>query len=146
MSLRVSDIMTADLVTLEEHEDLSLADSIMALGRIRHLPVVTDGALVGLVTHRDILASHAARPQAGDSVAEATAETAARRRVLAGDIMTREVRTVSPETTVLDAARIIHEHKLGCLPVVDGGKLVGIVTEADFVQLVIRGLEAEADA
>jgi len=132
--LEVRDIMSTELVTLEEGEDLSLADTIMALARIRHLPVVRDGQLVGLVTHRDLLRAQADRLRAGQGDREGAAIDVA-------EIMTRDVRTVTPDTAVLDAARTIEAEKLGCLPVVEGDLLVGIVTEADFVSLVIEALE-----
>jgi CBS domain-containing membrane protein len=135
--LEVRDIMSTELVTLEETEDLSLADTIMALARIRHLPVVRDGALVGLVTHRDLLRAQATRLQAWSDAVEPGLESP----VPVADIMVREVRTVTPQTAVLDAARTIEADKLGCLPVVEGNELVGIVTEADFVSLVIEALE-----
>ena len=137
--LSVDKIMATDLVTLEEDEDLAIADTIMNLARIRHLPVVQDGRLVGLITHRDLLRAQVSlfadlSPTESDQL---------KRQILAGDIMTRDVRTVTPDTPVLDVAKQMFRRKIGCVPVVDGERLVGIVTEADFVRLVIDGLEHE---
>ncbi len=136
----VDRIMSTELVTLEMDEDLGMADTIMNLARIRHLPVVREERLVGLVTHRDILRAQVSL------FAELTPKQSAEinREILACDIMTREVETVGPGTSVLEVARLMYRRKLGCVPVVeDDGRLVGIVTEADFVRLVIDGLEQE---
>lgn len=139
MAYLVRELMSKDPVTLDEDQDLSLAETIMSLGRIRHLPVVRDGRLVGLVSHRDLL-----RVQAStlDGLSFEERERQAR-RVTAAEVMVRDVRSVAPDTPVLEAARLIHKHKLGCLPVVEGRRLVGIVTEADFLGVVIQALERE---
>lgn len=132
-SLLVKDIMTTDVVTLEVDENLDVADTVMNLARIRHLPVVNDGKLVGLVTHRDLLAAQASTMTPEDADLN--------KYVMARQIMRSDVRTVDSETSVLEAARVMKEFKYGCLPVVDDGTLVGIITEADFLDLVIRALE-----
>lgn len=135
--LLVRDIMSTDLVTLEENEDLDLADTVMTMARIRHLPVVADGCLVGLITHRDLLAAQLS------VFAEVTEHESLElnQAISVSEIMRTNIRTVSPDTTVLEAARTMHAKKYGCLPVVDGEKLVGIITDADFLVLVIRAME-----
>jgi len=136
--LRVADIMSSDLVTLAEDDTLAEARSCMDRGRIRHLPVVRDGRLVGLVTHRDLLA-------ASLSVFAEVSRSEQRRlfsRIPVRELMHDAV-TVGPDTQVRDAARILIESNFGCLPVVDAkGALVGIVTEADFLRLTVRLLDA----
>lgn len=118
----VADIMTRDLVTLNEEDNLGRLEYGMTQQRIRHLPVVDGRRLVGLITHRDLL-----RAAAGKVGAEA----------FVARVMTRDPTTVRPETSLGDAARILAESKFGCLPVVDrDGNLVGIVTEHDFVKLL----------
>lgn len=136
--LRVVDIMSTDLVTLELDETLQLAEMAMKHGRIRHLPVVKNGALVGLVTHRDLLEAQVS------SLAEATTEELAdlKLSIQVREIMATDIRTVAPQTPVIEAASLLKSHKFGCLPVVEDGKLVGIVTEADFIDLAIRALKA----
>ena len=139
--LLVRDIMSTDLVTLDENEDLDLADTVMSLARIRHLPVVADDRLVGLITHRDLLSAQIsifAEVSEHESVEINQAITAK-------EIMRTNIRTVTPETTVLEAAQTMHQRKYGCLPVVDGDNLVGIITEADFLELVIRAVGKAPD-
>ena len=136
--MKVADLMSTDLVTLTEDETLAHAQRCMARGRIRHLPVVRDGVLTGLITHRDLLA-------ASFSIF-AEVESNEQRRIFdtvgVVEAMHRDVVTVSPDLGVAQAASILLENKYGCLPVVDEmGVLVGIVTEADFLRLTVRLLK-----
>ena len=136
--LKVADIMSRELVTLAEDDTLADARACMERGRIRHLPVVRDGRLVGLVTHRDMLA-------ASFSVfAEVSAREEKRlfSRIPVGELM-HDVISVAPESSVREAARLLLDNRFGCLPVVaKDGRLVGIITEADFLRLAVRMLEA----
>jgi len=136
--MNVSDLMTTDVLTLNEDDSLDLAHMEMSLARIRHLPVVREGRLVGLVTHRDIL-------RAMCSVfadLDALEQSDVLRAVTVHEIMLADVRTAEPEDDAADAGRVLLEGKIGCLPVVaDGDKLVGIITEADFVELAVAYLE-----
>ncbi|MBJ6762524.1 CBS domain-containing protein [Myxococcaceae bacterium JPH2] len=119
----VGELMTRPVVTLKETQNLAKADELLRLHRIRHLPVVRQGRLVGLVTHRDLLraAAHHGPPT--------------ERPIWAADIMTRDVATVRPDTPLRDAVRLILSQKYGCLPVVDeDDALLGILTEADLVK------------
>ena len=132
--MEVCDLMTTEVVTLTEDENLAHAQRCMAQGRIRHLPVVRDQELVGLVTHRDLLA-------ASFSVF-AEVEASEQRRIFSTvrvvEIMHRDVVSVPPDLEVSQAARILLENKYGCLPVVDSENgLLGIVTEADFLRLTV---------
>jgi CBS domain-containing membrane protein len=133
--MKVSELMSTDLVTLTEEETLDHAQRCMARGRIRHLPVVRDRRLVGLITHRDLLA-------ASFSIFAEVERTEQRRifdTIRVVDAMHRDVVTVSPDLRAAQAARILLENKYGCLPVVDADSiLIGIVTEADFLRLTVR--------
>lgn len=133
--LKVKDIMTTDVETLFEDETIDLAKNIMALGRIRHLPV-TDrrGRLVGLLTHRDLLRAlvelyRSVGPD--DFEADLLSVRAA---------MNTQVTTVSPDEPALRAAELIWNNKYGCVPVVENEQLVGIVTESDFVHMAMQQL------
>jgi CBS domain-containing membrane protein len=128
--------MTADPTTLKRNDKLTLADDIMRLGRVRHLPVVDDDdqTVVGIVTQRDLFR---------DALAQALGYGRhAQRKILdtlsVKDVMATEVVTASPEASLVEAAKILTERKIGCLPVVENGKLIGILTEGDFVALVAR--------
>lgn len=123
---RVADIMTRKLISLKLSDDLALADSILALGHFRHLPVVDGERLAGLITHRDLLRIWAERDRMDA------------RLVPAGEVMRRDPATATPDMPVFEAARLMNENKFGCLPVVEKGRLVGIVTELDFLQLAAQ--------
>jgi len=135
--ISVADFMTKDLVTVRESDDLALAESLLKLAGIRHLPVVRAGRLVGLLTQRDVLRS-------GQSGA------ASARGVAVDSIMTREPVSIAPGASLAQAARLMLDRKFGCLPVCgEDGTLVGIVTEADFVRFaadVVRDLDLVAEA
>lgn len=118
----VSELMSRELVTLTEAEELSRAEGLLQQRRIRHLPVVRAGKLVGLITHRDLLRVCATRGAAAQSVR-------------AGDVMNREVQTVAPDTPLREAVQRMLVAKYGCLPVtLPDGTLVGLLTEADLVR------------
>jgi CBS domain-containing membrane protein len=127
---RIGDLMTRDLITLHPDQSLFVAEEIMTLRQIRHLPVVDDaGALVGLITHRDLLAAqYSVLIQASGFPAVARAR----------DVMREDVWTVTSTMPAIEAAFTLRDHRFGCLPVVDDGKLVGIVTEADFLALLVE--------
>lgn len=122
----VGELMTrSNLVTLTETQNLAKAEELLRLHRIRHLPVVRNGKLVGLITHRDLLKAAAQRPPA-DPVNQP---------LLASDVMVRDVRTVRADTPTREAVKMMLDNKYGCLPVVGAdGELVGILTEADMVR------------
>ena len=135
--LKVRDVMTADPTTLKRNDKLTLADDIMRLGRVRHLPVLDDDGqlLVGIVTQRDLFR---------DALAQALGYGRhAQRKILdilaVKDVMATEVVTIRPDASLTYAARLLTERKIGCLPVVENGRLVGILTEGDFVALIARG-------
>ncbi|AEI69054.1 CBS domain-containing protein [Corallococcus macrosporus] len=129
--LTVGDLMVRDVITLQETDGLLRGDDVLKLQHIRHLPVLRGRKLVGLVSHRDLIRALARHP----------ASFGAPPRSMA-DIMTRELETVTPDTTAREAIHRLLDHRFGCLPVVDGeGALVGIVTEADFLRLAARLLD-----
>ena len=135
--LKVRDVMTADPTTLKRNDRLTLADDIMRLGRIRHLPVVDDDSqkLVGIVSQRDLFRDALAQALGyGRHAQQKILSTLSVKEVMASDVV-----TTSPDTSLVEAARLLIERKIGCLPVVENGRLVGILTEGDFVALIARG-------
>jgi CBS domain-containing membrane protein len=135
--LSVRQVMTTGPTTLKRNEKLTLAEDILQLGRIRHLPVIDDdddGKLIGIVSQRDLLRGALAQALGyGEHGRRKLLDT-----LLVKEVMATEVATTSPDTLLADAARILAERKIGCLPVVDNGRLVGILTEGDFVALAAR--------
>ena len=131
-TLRVRDVMTAEVRTLGRNDQLSLADDLMSAARIRHLPVLDeDGAVCGIVSQRDLFRGALAR-------ALGYGEAAQRKllgTLVVKEVMTTDVVTVDPDVPLVEAAATMLRHRIGCLPVVSGGRLLGILTEADFVRL-----------
>ena len=132
MAKTVRDIMSAEVTTLGRNDTLLLAKDIMNLGRIRHFPVVEDDELVGVVSQRDLYrASLGTVMQYGEKAQRAFLES-----VVVKEIMVDPI-SIGPDATVGDAARLMMEHKIGCLPVLENDRLVGIVTETDMLQVVV---------
>lgn len=134
--LRVRDIMTAEVTTLKRNDKLTLADDIMNLGRIRHLPVLDDEGeeLVGMVSQRDLFRGALAGALGyGQHAQRKVLDT-----IFVKEVMSSDLITTTPDTPLVAAARVLVERKIGCLPVIEKGRLVGIVTEGDFVATVAR--------
>ncbi len=132
--LSVGEIMTRKLVTMKGEDDLATLHDRMSESHIRHVPVVDDrGTLVGLVSHRDLLRSTLVeRPGVSSYVEDSILQ-----EMKVKEIMTTELEVVAPETDLREAARLMLREKYGCLPVVEGNRLIGILTEADFLRVVL---------
>jgi CBS domain-containing protein len=129
----VGDLMTREVVTMQSHEDLFTADTTMHNGRMRHLPIVgRHGGLVGIVSHRDLYAGGLLRALGYGSLARQEALES----VKLATVMKTILYTTTPDASIQEAAKIMLDHKVGCLPVLDGERLVGILTESDLVKLV----------
>jgi CBS domain-containing membrane protein len=137
--LRVRDIMTKEVTTLKRNDKLTLADEIMQLGRIRHLAVLDDETkqLVGILSQRDLFRGALAHALGYGKYAQHKVLDA----LFVKEVMSTNVRTTTPDTPLVEAAQVLLDEKIGCLPVVEGKRLVGIVTEADFVAMVARRSE-----
>jgi CBS domain-containing membrane protein len=134
--LQVRDLMTEGVFAVNVGDDLETVSNLMEDRNIRHAPVVDAlGGLVGLVTQRDLLRSGLT----GRVGMPPEVERQARLHVTAGEVMVQDVVTTRPDQDIRDAARVMLENKFGCLPVVEGYRLVGIVTESDFVRLLATG-------
>lgn len=134
-AMEVRELMTAALVTAPSDMPVVEARTLMQTARIRHLLVTSpDGKLQGIVTDRDIRLNLPS-PATSLSVWELNYLLA---RLTVGEVMSRTLVTTWPEATVIDAARVMLDHKLGALPVIDGDRLVGIITESDFVKAFAR--------
>jgi CBS domain-containing membrane protein len=135
--MKVRDIMTRDVATLDLNDELSLADDIMKLGRIRHVPVVDEGRLVGIMSQRDLFkASLASAMGFGEKAKREFMKT-----VAVKEVMVDEVITISPEASIEEAGKVMLEKKIGCLPVIEEGGLVGLVTETDILRHYVESKE-----
>jgi acetoin utilization protein AcuB len=135
----VADLMTGPLVTIGHDATVADAWSIIRSRQVRHLPVLdSDRRLIGMVTDHDlrlVILERCLREEPGR-----LAEILGRLRV--NEIMTWAVITVRPDADIRDAARIMHDHKLGALAVVADGRVVGILTATDVIQAVVGSPES----
>ena len=135
-SLRVRDVMSREVHTVKRNDELAIADELMKQKRVRHLPVLDeDGEVCAVVSQRDLFRGALLRALGYGS----RAEELMLKQVAVKEAMSAEIQTTAPDTPVADAARVMIERKIGCLPVIENGRLVGIVTETDFVRLVAEG-------
>ena len=121
-------LMTYGAQTVSSHDSLRVAADLMERGGFRRCPVVDNDQLVGIISDRDV--------RAHSGYLDSTRVTAA---------MTWEPKTVTAQMTAEDAARLMIEHKVGGLPVVENGKLVGIITATDVLKAFLR-VEAAAQS
>ncbi|HTY53645.1 MAG TPA: universal stress protein [Candidatus Binataceae bacterium] len=112
--------MTINPVTASPDDTLAEVQTRMRQGRFRSMPVVQDGKLIGIITDRDV------REHAGEIDKTGVAL-----------VMSKDVMTVKPETSIWDAARLLIDHKVGGLPVVENGQLVGMVTTIDLLKAFV---------
>lgn len=134
--LLVKDLMTHPAVTVGPTDPLREVIQLMETHHIRHVAVADAGQLQGLISHRDVL-----RSQEGSLSGAPSGEQAHMNRwIEARWVMTKEVHTVYPDTPALDAALMLRSHSYGCVPVVEHGQLVGMLTDSDFVEFAIQKL------
>jgi acetoin utilization protein AcuB len=127
---KVRDLMSAEVTTLRRADTFEIADGVMTMGRIRHLPILEDAKVVGVVSQRDLF-----RSALGAALAFRMHRPDELMRGLdVGDIMSGPAVTIGPDAPVQEAARTMWEKRIGCLPVVEEGRLVGILTETDILR------------
>ena len=128
--------MSQPAVTVGPTAPLREAIQLMEEKNIRHVAVAESGRLLGLISHRDVL-----RSQEGSlSGAVSSEQSHMNRWIEARWVMTKEVHTVYPDTPALEAALTLRSHAYGCVPVVEQGQLVGMLTDSDFVEYAIQEL------
>ena len=133
--MKVSEIMTRDVITLFEEDNLERVNQELGVFRFRHLPVIDDGKVVGILSQQDLL--RATFASSGDGVGKGGRAREARflEETFVRDVMHTDVMTVHPEEPVGEAAKLMLQNGFGVLPVVDAdGMLVGILTENDIVR------------
>jgi acetoin utilization protein AcuB len=132
--LLVEDSMARDVATLSPGSTAGEALALCRVRRIRHLPVLDEGRLVGVVSDRDL---RSATPALGDP-----ARAAALGEILVEDVMARDVVTARPDDPIDAAANTMRERAINCLPVLEGDELVGIVTSTDVMESLVHMLGA----
>jgi acetoin utilization protein AcuB len=133
--MKVRQWMTRSVMTLKPQDSLQHAHDRLRKYRINQFPVVRDGSLVGIVTDRDIRDAY---PSSLRRIRTEDIEEFAEERTV-DQIMTREVVTISPEATLRDAALRLRQYRLGALPVMEEGQLVGIITRSDLLEAMLTG-------
>ncbi|NOT55443.1 MAG: CBS domain-containing protein [Deltaproteobacteria bacterium] len=140
--MTVAEWMTTPVMTLKPGDSLWRAHERLAKYRINQFPVVHEGKLVGIITDRDVRDAYPSelkhlRAQDIEEFAEACT---------VGQIMTRTAVTISPQTTIREAAQRLRHRRIGALPVVDGDRLVGILTRGDVLDAFLEEQEARDTA
>ncbi|PKO23549.1 MAG: hypothetical protein CVU38_03480 [Chloroflexi bacterium HGW-Chloroflexi-1] len=133
----VREIMTSPAIVVSPDTTLPVANTLMKEHRIRHLPVVDNGRLVGIVSRGDLREASTTAAVNTDSY-ELNFMLS---RLTVGKLMTRKVLTVTQDAPIVHAAELMSEHKIACLPVVEAnGSVVGIVTGSDLLKMLVRKL------
>jgi CBS domain-containing protein len=141
-SLRVRDVMTSEVRTVGPNDRLRVVDELMKQGGFRHVVVVDEGRVVGVVSRRDIF--HGALAWAlgqGGKAHESHLAASPAKEVMASDVV-----WIDPDAPLSEAAALLRKHQVGCLPVVAGETLVGILTDGDFLALIATAMQPEASA
>ncbi|MFO0793451.1 MAG: CBS domain-containing protein [Candidatus Brocadiaceae bacterium] len=129
----VKDVMKTQLVTLNVDSKLGFANDIMYLGRIRHLPVVKGDILVGILTQRDLYRSSLTSILTNWKENKEFLDS-----IRVSEVMSKNVVTINPDATIEEAAQVMIDKKVGCLPVVkEKDKLIGLITETDVLQYFV---------
>ena len=134
--LKVADAMTRDVKTVQRNDPLSAAEALMDGGRFRHVVVLDEhDMLAGVISHRDMFYSRLTRSMGQGKYAHEKALAA----LMVKQIMQTDITTVDPDTRLDEAAELMMAGKIGCLPVLDGDALVGILTSSDFLGILAAG-------
>jgi len=130
--MKVKHVMSAPVMTVGRKEGLHVAEAIMRQSGFRHLPVAAKSELLGIITERDL---HRVADALSNDREEAAASAPA---ALVEDVMSRTIVTVGPETPLPHAAELMLQNSVGSLPVLECGRLVGILTRSDVLRWIAR--------
>jgi CBS domain-containing protein len=132
--VKVKDVMAKEVATLKVDDELSLAEDIMHLGRIRHLPVMDGDTLKGIISERDLYKASLASAIDYDP----KAKRRYMKTIAIKEVMTKDVITIGPDADIREAGRLMLHYKIGCLPVVRDGKMIGLITETDVLRYYVE--------
>ncbi len=141
---KVADHMTSPVITLRPSDTFIHALRVMQTHRLRHLPIVDSDKLLGIVSDRDmrrVLGNMRIDAEEEDPHTHVKGGIGQPSDVVMRDIMTQEVLTIEPDTTVAEVADHLVKNKIGSLPVVDNSRLIGIITEADLLRLFVEAFK-----
>ena len=128
--MQVREIMSKDIEVVDRNDNLRTVEERMATKQLRHLPVLEQGEVVGIVTQRDLFkAAMSSTMGYGEKAQQAYLQS-----VRVKEIMTYPVVTIAPDTSIAAAAEMLITKGIGCLPVVDGTTLVGMLTKTDLLR------------
>ena len=137
----VRDLMSSPPVIIDPDATLAEAEARMEEARVRRLPVVDrEGRLVGIISRGDVREGLSATAASNPYAPEAQEQW-----LTVADVMSSPVITVTPDTPIWRVADLMLQHKIGGLPVVEGGRVVGVITESDIFKLVVRQWRSESD-
>lgn len=133
----ISEIMTKNIIALNRDDDLETAEMLFKRNKIRHIPVVAEDVIIGMLSYTDLL-----RISFADAVYETEEEvdTLVYNMFTIDQVMAKNVVTVSSTATIKEVAKILAENEFHALPVVDDGRLVGIVTTTDLINYLLKQL------
>ncbi|RCT55365.1 CBS domain-containing protein [Winogradskyella sp. KYW1333] len=133
----ISEIMTKNIIALNRDDDLETAEMLFKRNKIRHIPVVAEEVIIGMLSYTDLL-----RISFADAVYETEEEvdTLVYNMFTIDQVMAKNVVTVSSTATIKEVAKILAENEFHALPVVDDGRLVGIVTTTDLINYLLKQL------
>lgn len=131
----VSEIMTKNIIAVNRTDDLETAEKLFKQHHIRHIPVVSGDVIIGMLSYTDLL-----RISFADATGEDDSEvdTVVYNMFTLDQVMTKNIITVSSVTTIKEVAQLLSKNEFHALPVVDSGKLVGIVTTTDLINYLIE--------
>ena len=131
----ISSIMTKDVITLNHTDDLTTAEGLFKSKKIRHIPVVSGSAIIGILSYTDLLRISFADSTGMD---EDSVDTVVYKMFTIEQVMAKNPVSVSSSTTIKEVAEILAKKEFHALPVVDNNELVGIVTTTDLINYLIQ--------
>ncbi|TXD83066.1 CBS domain-containing protein [Subsaximicrobium wynnwilliamsii] len=136
----VKDIMTSRVITLPLNSTLEQAETVLKENKIKHIPIVHENKIVGILSHSDILRISVADAIEDENGDAHDIETTVYDMFTIHQVMAKTVATITPDTTVKEVAKILTAKEFNALPVIENDELVGIVTTTDLIKFLLNQL------